>query len=150
MAMDRAPGVTLHVDGPWHDPEAHRLFVESRTRGPYPRGMGYWTIRLRAAEPAFLGWVLLIPEDANGPEVEIGWRLQPDVWGRGFATEAARPILAHAFATLACPRIVADIKQENAASARVAAKLGFRPVDERVGAYRRHVLTAVDFAAARP
>lgn len=80
LAMDREPGVTRYVSGPWNDPAAHRAFIEARTRGPYPSGMGYWTIR-RRTDNTFLGWILLIPEDAVGPETEIGWRLMPSVWG---------------------------------------------------------------------
>ncbi|MCB8883277.1 GNAT family N-acetyltransferase [Acidisoma cellulosilytica] len=147
LAMDRAPGVTLHVAGPWDDPDAHRLFVERRTSGPYPAGLGYWTIRLRGQPQGFLGWVLLIPEDARGPETEIGWRLRPEYWGQGIATEAAQPILAHAFRTLRCPRLVADIMDANAGSLRVAAKLGFAPADGGSALYRRLSLAREDYVA---
>ena len=41
FAMDRAPGVTRFVNGPWGDEAAHRAFIEARTRGPYPDGLGF-------------------------------------------------------------------------------------------------------------
>lgn len=145
LAMDRAPGVTDHVSGPWENPVAHREFTEARTRGPYPPGMGYWTIRPRAAPARFAGWVLLIPEDAVGPAIEIGWRLHPEVWGQGLATEAARPILAHAFGTLGLAEVVAGIMPGNAGSLRVATKLGFHFSGETVGPYRRYRLRRADF-----
>ncbi|WP_135466721.1 GNAT family N-acetyltransferase [Crenalkalicoccus roseus] len=126
LAMDREPGVTRFVDGPWKDPAGHRAFIEARTLGPWPPGLGYWSV-LDAAAGGFLGWVLLIPEDGEGPEIEIGWRLRPAAWGRGIATEAAAPVLRHGFVALGLPRIVAGIHAENAASLRVAAKLGLRP-----------------------
>ena len=88
--------------------------------------MGYWIIARRERPSGFLGWVLLIPEDARGPEVEIGWRLPVAARGRGYATEAARAVLAHGLATLALPRIIADIRPENAASIRVAERIGMR------------------------
>lgn len=145
LAMDHAPGVTDHVSGPWHDPAAHRAFTEARTRGPYPAGMGYWTIRPRAEPTRFAGWVLLIPEDALGPAIEIGWRLPPDVWGLGYATEAARPVLAHAFETLGLSEVVAGIMPDNSGSLRVAEKLGFHDSGERVGPYRRYRIGCADF-----
>jgi len=83
LAMDREPGTLDWIDWPearggWQDDAAHRAFVRARIRGPYPPGLGYWVIERRddaAAKPAFCGWVLLIPEDARGPEIEIGWRV---------------------------------------------------------------------------
>ena len=135
LAMDREPEMTRFVDGPWDDPAGHRAFIEARTRGPYPEGLGYWTV-LRRADEAFLGWILLIPRDAEGPEVEIGWRLIRAAWGKGYATEAALPILRHGFATLGLPDIIADIDERNLASIRVAEKLGMRMAERRPGETR--------------
>jgi RimJ/RimL family protein N-acetyltransferase len=129
LAMDRDPEVTRHVAGPWADPAAHRRFVEARITAAYPEGMGYWTVRGRAAGAPFLGWVLLIPLDGEGPEIEIGWRFNRSAWGQGYATEAAAPVLAHARDTLGIT-VVADIHPDNAASMRVAEKIGLR----RIGA----------------
>jgi RimJ/RimL family protein N-acetyltransferase len=124
LAMDRDPLVTRFVDGPWSDAQKHRAFVEARTLGPYPEGMGYWTIGSRNDAADFLGWVLLIPADAVGPEIEIGWRLPRKAWGAGIATEAATAVLQHAFATLRLHEVVAEIDPLNLASIRVAEKLG--------------------------
>ena len=57
---------------------------------------------------------------------EFGYILHPDVWGRGFAAEALRAIVAHVFAAHAIPEIVADVDPRNAASLAVLARLGFR------------------------
>lgn len=124
LAMDREPEVTRFVAGPWDDPVAHRAFIEHRTRHHYPSGMGYWSIM---APEGFAGWILLTPLDLHGPEIEIGWRIVRAVWGRGYATEAARPVLDHAFNTLGLPEVVADIDPANIASVRVATKLGMQP-----------------------
>ena len=125
LAMDRDPLVTRFIPGPWADPVAHRAFVEDRLHRRYPAGMGYWSI---LAPAGFVGWVLLTPLDRDGSEIEIGWRLVRAAWGRGYATEAARPVLAHALRRLRLPRVVADIDPENAASIAVARKLGLLPV----------------------
>ncbi|MGH8783153.1 GNAT family N-acetyltransferase [Paraburkholderia sp.] len=126
IAMDRDPDVTRHIPGPWHDPVAHRRFVEERTTHAWPTGLGYWSIFERHAPERFVGWVLLIPEDAVGPDVEIGWRLVRDTWGRGIASEAALAVVHHAFDTVGLTEVVAGIAERNAASRRVAEKLGMR------------------------
>jgi RimJ/RimL family protein N-acetyltransferase len=128
MAMDRDPEVTRFIPGPWDHPVAHRAFVERRTLGPYPEGMGYWSVFERES-PAddFLGWVSLIPYDAIGPRIEAGWRFRRAMWGRGYATEAAAPVVRHGLFTLGLDEVIADIDPDNTASLRVAAKLGFRP-----------------------
>ena len=82
--------------------------------------------RRRDDPGSFVGWALLIPQDTVGPEIEIGWRLRREAWGQGLATEAARPVLRHAFATLRLPEVVAEIDPANAASLRIAEKLGMR------------------------
>ncbi len=125
LAMDGDPAVVRHVAGPWSDPLAHRAFVEARTVGPYPPGLGYWVVGRRGEAGSFLGWVLLIPADGTRPEIEIGWRLLRSEWGRGFATEAARAVVRHAFETLALPEVIAEIDPANRGSWRVAKKLGF-------------------------
>lgn len=127
LAMDRDPEVTRHIDGPWADPDAHRRFVADRITRTYPDGMGYWTVRTKTPEEQFLGWVLLIPADAVGPEIEIGWRLVRTAWGLGYATEAAAPILAHAREMLGVTAI-ADIDAGNVGSIRVAEKIGLRRI----------------------
>ena len=72
-----------------------------------------------------MGWVLLMPLDLHGPEIEIGWRLVRSAWRRGYATEAAQPVLDHAWRTLRLRQVIADIDPENVASIAVARKLGF-------------------------
>jgi RimJ/RimL family protein N-acetyltransferase len=130
LMMDRDPEVTRHIHGPWNDPVEHRRLVEFRIMRPYPPGLGYWTIREKSAPDTFLGWVLLIPDHGVGPHIEIGWRLVRHAWGRGIATEAARALVAHAFVTLRLPCVIADIAAANAASQRVAQKLGMRRIAE--------------------
>jgi RimJ/RimL family protein N-acetyltransferase len=96
-------------------------------RHVYPSGMGYWSI---IAPEGFVGWVLLTPLDLHGPEIEIGWRLVRAAWGRGYATEAARPVVHHALSMLPLPQVIADIDPQNTASIGVARKLGFRPAGD--------------------
>lgn len=64
-------------------------------------------------------------------ETEILWALHPDVWGRGYATEAARAALAYGFDTLALKLIFAITLPDNLASQAVMKRLGL--------GYRRRV-----------
>ena len=57
---------------------------------------------------------------------ELGFIVHPDHQGRGYATEASRPILAFAFETLGLHRVIGRLEARNAASARVLEKLGMR------------------------
>ena len=62
----------------------------------------------------------------KGPDVELGFCLARSAWGRGYATEAARAWLEHAFAGLGCKRVLALVRPANAASIRVLEKLGMQ------------------------
>jgi RimJ/RimL family protein N-acetyltransferase len=57
---------------------------------------------------------------------EIGWALDPAWWGRGIATEAGAASVAWSFGGLGFVRVVSITTEENRASRRVMAKLGFR------------------------
>lgn len=131
LAMDRDPQVTQHIAGPWKDPDRHRAFVVDRIQTRWPDGLGYWTIVPRADPQTFLGWILLLPCLDFGDEIEIGWRLPRRHWGHGYATEAARPVLRHAFDTVGVNAVIADIHPQNHASIHVAEKLGLRFVEDR-------------------
>jgi RimJ/RimL family protein N-acetyltransferase len=57
---------------------------------------------------------------------ELGYIVHPGHQGRGYATEAARPLLAFGFETLGLHRIIGRLDARNAASVRVLEKLGMR------------------------
>jgi RimJ/RimL family protein N-acetyltransferase len=57
-------------------------------------------------------------------DLEIGWILSRDAWGRGFATEAGAACMRYVLETLSRARVVAIIDPENEPSKRVAARLG--------------------------
>ena len=61
-----------------------------------------------------------------GPEIELelGWALARDAWGRGYATEAALAARDWAFRELRPPRLISMIYPANVRSQRVAQKIG--------------------------
>lgn len=61
---------------------------------------------------------------------EIGWILHRDFRGKGYATEAAKALLAHAFDTLQAVMVQAHCDSRNAASRHVMEKLNMRLLDD--------------------
>jgi RimJ/RimL family protein N-acetyltransferase len=82
---------------------------------------GLWPLELRPAG-AVVGAVLLQPLP-DSTEVEIGWHLNPDYWGHGYATEAARGAIALAFGPRGLDRVVAVVDPDNRRSLAVCRRL---------------------------
>ncbi|WP_069167535.1 GNAT family N-acetyltransferase [Nocardia altamirensis] len=93
----------------------------------YERGpAGRWAA-IERASGRFVGWLALQPpEDGGVAEVELGYRLESSVWGRGYATEGARALLRTAFTELGVERVWAQTMAVNGASRRVLEKAGLR------------------------
>ncbi len=90
------------------------------------RGYGLWAAEERSSG-ALVGRIgFWNPE--GWPGFELGWMLRRSFWGRGYATEGARAALRHAFTQLGRPQVISLIRPENAASVRVARRLGERLV----------------------
>jgi len=66
---------------------------------------------------------------------ELGYWLEPAVWGRGYASEALPAFVDWVFATFSCERLQAWVFAPNRASQRVLEKCGF----EHEGTARRSV-----------
>jgi ribosomal-protein-alanine N-acetyltransferase len=80
---------------------------------------------VRRDEQSLIGYCGFFPQTVDGvEEVEIAYRLHPEHWGHGFATEAARAVREHAFRTLELPRVISLIHPDNHRSRRVAEKNG--------------------------
>ncbi len=73
------------------------------------------------------GTVLLKPLPNGVGEVEVGWHLHPDSWGRGYATEAARAVIERAFGA-GLPEVYAVVRPGNEASLAVCRRLGMAPL----------------------
>ena len=79
-------------------------------------------------EGQFLGYVGISKETDDHPigqHYEIGWRLQPAAWGKGYAVEAAEAAITDAFRRVNLPEILAYTAIENARSKSVISKLPF-------------------------
>lgn len=97
-------------------------------------GLGLWGA-VEKSTGSLLGWICLRPanddrfaKEANFPEdaAELGYRLFPSAWGRGFATEASKALIRDVFSRQAVPIVVATALEANGASIRVMEKCGLR------------------------
>ncbi len=86
------------------------------------RGYGMWAVEERQSSVMIGRIGCWQPE--GWPGFEIGWTLRRAYWGFGYATEAAKATMAHAFNELQQSHVISLIRPENAASRRVAQKLG--------------------------
>ena len=89
-------------------------------------GFGLWAVEVEGGPP-FVGMVGLHrvqPSLPCAPAVEAAWRLHPDTWGQGYATEAARASLHHGFDTVGLDEIVAFTGRGNTRSQAVMTRLG--------------------------
>jgi RimJ/RimL family protein N-acetyltransferase len=71
-----------------------------------------------------LGWFQLEAVPDRPGDVELGYRLRPEAWGRGFATEGARALLDVALARGDVRRVFGHALTANSASVRVMQKAG--------------------------
>ncbi|MDB5065328.1 MAG: aroE [Chloroflexi bacterium] len=96
-------------------------------------GWGLWAVEVPGIAD-FIGFVGLSPADGTlgYPSVEVGWRLAPSQWGRGYAPEGALAALRFGFQTLELEEIVSFTSAGNVRSRRVMEKLGMvrRPEED--------------------
>ena len=81
-----------------------------------------WAMRLHGSEH-FLGWAM-IKLIRDTPHVEVGYRMPPLSWGKGYATEATRAALAYGFNVAGFGELTAVTHPDNAASQHVLTKCG--------------------------
>lgn len=106
------------------------------------RGFGLWVVRALEDE-RFVGVAELRPVD---DEVELLMAIAPSHWRRGLGREAARAVLAFAFARARLPRVIAQADPPNTASIRLMEALGMR----RLGEVQQGALTLVRYAIEAP
>jgi len=113
-----------------------RRIVENLARVPYPYTIDdahdFIALVERGSEPSFL---VTLPDDTlvggcgigslrrDGPE--IGYWFGVPFWGRGYATEAARAVIDHAFEELGHEFLLGGARVTNSASRQVLEKCGY-------------------------
>jgi RimJ/RimL family protein N-acetyltransferase len=112
------------------------------------RGYGLWAAEERASG-ALIGRIGLLRPD-GWPGLEVAWLVARERCGEGFATEGARAALDHGFAALGVRRAISLIAPANAASIRVAEKLGMRFAEIRRISGKTAALYAIEPRADWP
>lgn len=80
----------------------------------------------RREDGAMMGEAVLILRSAVSRQAEVGFAFHPDFYGRGYATEASRRLLALGFDAAGVHRVYARCHPDNTASRRVMERLGMR------------------------
>ncbi len=90
------------------------------------RGYGWSVVALRKGCKAigFTGLSNFQEDLAFCPVTEIGWRFLPEVWGNGYATEAASAWLEYGFNKIGLEKIVSFAVPENTGSTAVMTRIG--------------------------
>lgn len=123
--INKDPKVLEFLPGPLTDVETaefiHRIQVHFQEFG-----FGLWAVELKGTGE-FIGYVgLSVPgfKAHFTPCVEIGWRLSPPHWRKGYATEAATKVLEIGFSEFSLAEIVSFTVPENHRSIQVMEKIG--------------------------
>lgn len=127
----------------WRSDEVDEL-LERQRRHLTTHGCCIGVLSLKD-DGAVVGIAGIQPLDAPGA-YELAWWVWKDYWGRGYATEIAQALVAHARDDMGLKRIYAVIDPPNIASVRIAEKIGMRL--ERVTSARETVARREDVEVA--
>ena len=126
MAGLNTPAVMQWLGGVG-DAALYRRMYERMTACQSAHGHCFWIVE-RKSDAEMLGFCGIFRTDRPGTPVdgctEIGWRLREDVWGMGYAREAAEASLTYGFGVLELERVVAFTVRQNAPSWGLMQKIG--------------------------
>lgn len=107
-------------------------------------GHGLWAMVLKANGELIGDCGCIVQEVEGRNEVEVGYQVRRDLWGNGYATEAARACMIYAFRQPGVNRVISMIRPPNLRSRRVAEKNGL--VCEKIILWRgyEHCIYATD------
>lgn len=140
QAMNRMPEVMRFLTGVPETPEQTRNMI-GVVQGRWAQyGFSWWAfIERETGRLVGAGCIQYLGRDPANPH-EIGWRLVPDKWGQGLASEAARAMAGWAFEALGARSLVAVCLPENVDSAKLMRKLGMRYRGEEAWYGRPHAV----------
>lgn len=128
--MNADSRVMEYFPAPLSLPESAAFFDRIR-REFETEGFGLYALE-RRTDGELLGYTGLHRVTFDGPlygRVEIGWRLRSDMWGNGYATEAARSCLRYASLSK-MESIISFTALSNLRSQRVMQRLGMTRLQE--------------------
>ena len=121
-ALNADPRVAEYLGGPLTRERSDGIAEWANERYE-EEGLGLLAVE-RRGDGVFLGMCGLHHQESYPDDVEVGWRLAHEPWGKGYATEAATAWLDHAFGTLELPRVISITDRPNVRSLAVMRRLG--------------------------
>jgi [ribosomal protein S5]-alanine N-acetyltransferase len=100
-----------------------RSFIEDSIANFTQYGYGLWLVFASGIEQ-LVGFAGLLASETVTPGLIYG--IHPNLWGQGYATEAASAVLNYALDKLGFPKVIADVDEPNIASVRVLEKVGMK------------------------
>jgi [ribosomal protein S5]-alanine N-acetyltransferase len=123
--LNSNPNVVKYTgDGAIESIEKAKEILTTITFPQYENNLGRWAVHLKTTDE-FIGWCgLKYIGQLN--EIDLGYRFFEKHWGKGYATESAKAVLAHGFKTMKLDVIVGRAAIENVNSVKVLQKIGMR------------------------
>ncbi|UNK69827.1 GNAT family N-acetyltransferase [Microbacterium sp. H1-D42] len=150
-AILQDPLVMVAYEGAFDDDGVDEWLQRQRDRY-LADGFGLWAVESRDTGRV-IGQCGLTRQSGSGEEaIEVGYLFCHDVWGKGYATEAAAGCVQLAFDTIdALPgdAVHAQIRDTNIASMNVAIRLGMTVRGRFTKRYRGITMPHLDFAVSR-
>jgi RimJ/RimL family protein N-acetyltransferase len=138
---------TAHIPHPYPKGSAERFIYAAREANSLGRDLTLVLTPIASPRKA-VGAISL--ERRGTDRLTLGYALSPEVWGRGYATEAVRAAIDAAFGLTLAAEIEASVQVENPASRRVLEKAGFAHVGRGLrGAPARGAMVESDAFAIR-
>lgn len=125
MAIFGNPEVLRFLNNPPVDTSEKAIGMIDWFAGKYQRQEGIdWGVTLQD-DDTLIGMCGAYQWSKSDRHIDIGYHINPTYWGRGYATEATRAIIAWCFDNLDLHRIQGDCTDGNIASERVMLNCGF-------------------------
>ncbi len=140
FAMDSNPIVHTYLGNkPVTTIEQIRNAIALINRQYQDNGIGRWAV-IEKSSGNFIGWSGLKfekeTENSLPTYYDLGYRLNPDYWGKGYATESAKAALEYGFTELKLNEIIGKAHIENKASQHVLQKCGLLFVEQIISLER--------------
>jgi ribosomal-protein-alanine N-acetyltransferase len=124
------PGILEYFPPTAFTLEKTQRYINHQLKHWQERGYGHWAVTLKE-DGRLVGWdgLEFLPETG---ENEVAYLLSHQVWGRGFATEAAWAAVKYGLETAGLQTLIGLVHPENIGSIRVLEKCGLIFIDRKV------------------
>jgi len=128
--MNLDPRVTQYFRKSISEEDSERFYRNVVQKGFMQDGFGLYAVEVKKNHSfiGFIGFHRLDFESDFTPCIEIGWRLKPEAWGFGYATEGAKECLRYGFETLGFDKIYSNTPILNLPSENVMKRIGMKKI----------------------